>query len=328
VQVQLVEDLLDVSRIMAGKLQVRSDAVDLAAVVTNAVDTVRPGVTAKQLNLRVLLPADGRVTVGGDADRLQQVVWNLVSNAVKFTPAGGRIDVELRGVDSKAEIIVRDTGQGIEPAFRPHLFQRFRQMDASKTRQHGGLGLGLSIVRHLVEAHGGTVGAESDGLNCGATFRVELPMRAAEDAATEIGGAASVLRQRSLAGVRALIVDDEADARELTRYVLESRGAAVVAAASAGDALHLLASQPFDVLVADIGMPGQDGFELIRALRSLPGGSPNRGIPAVALTAYTSLREREDAVAAGFNSHIGKPADAAQLTVAVATLVGRVDLQP
>jgi PAS domain S-box-containing protein len=328
VQVQLVEDLLDVSRIMAGKLQVRSDAVDLAAVVTNAVDTVRPGVTAKQLNLRVLLPADGRVTVGGDADRLQQVVWNLVSNAVKFTPAGGRIDVELRGVDSKAEIIVRDTGQGIEPAFRPHLFQRFRQMDASKTRQHGGLGLGLSIVRHLVEAHGGTVGAESDGLNCGATFRVELPMRAAEDAATEIGGAASVLRQRSLAGVRALIVDDEADARELTRYVLESRGAAVVAAASAGDALHLLASQPFDVLVADVGMPGQDGFELIRALRSLPGGSPNRGIPAVALTAYTSLREREDAVAAGFNSHIGKPADAAQLTVAVATLVGRVDLQP
>jgi CheY-like chemotaxis protein len=297
-------------------------------VVTNAVDTVRAGVAAKRLDLRVLLPTDGRVTVSGDADRLQQVVWNLVSNAVKFTPAGGRIDVELRCADGKAEITVRDTGQGIEPAFRPYLFQRFRQMDASKSRQHGGLGLGLSIVRHLVEAHGGTVAAESEGLDRGATFRVQLPLRLMEGAATDSAGAGVVPRQRALNGVRALVVDDEADARELTRFVLESRGAAVVAAASAGDALQLLASEPFDVLVADIGMPGQNGIELIRAVRTSPDGSPNREIPAVALTAYTSIREREEAVAAGFNSHLGKPADATQLAMAVATLVGRIDLQP
>ena len=177
-QAQLVEDLLDVSRIIAGRLLIKSEAVDLATVLTNAVETVQAGVSAKRLNLSLHLPADGRVMVTGDPDRLQQVIWNLVSNAIKFTPSGGRVDVELRQHDSKAEIIVRDTGPGIDPAFAPHLFERFRQMDASKTRVHGGLGLGLSIVRHLVEAHGGTVDAESEGPERGAAFRVRLPLRA------------------------------------------------------------------------------------------------------------------------------------------------------
>jgi signal transduction histidine kinase/CheY-like chemotaxis protein len=326
-QAQLVDDLLDVSRIMAGKLQVRSDAVDLSAVVTNAVDTVRAGVTAKRLNLEVLLPAERQVTVSGDMDRLQQVVWNLVSNAVKFTPSGGQIEVELRRVDTKAEIIVRDTGQGIDPAFRPHLFQRFRQMDASKTRQHGGLGLGLSIVRHLVEAHGGTVAAESEGLNRGATFRVQLPLRGVEASNTDTASSETRRPERALAGVRALIVDDEPDARELTQYVLESGGATATMAASAGEALHRLANEPFDVLIADIGMPDQDGAALIRALRSLPGGSLNRDTPALALTAYTSIKERDEALAAGFNSHLGKPVDPEQLIAAITAILRRFDPQ-
>jgi CheY-like chemotaxis protein len=319
-QAQLVEDLLDVSRIMAGKLQVKGEAVDLAMVVTNAVDTVRAGVAAKGLNLNVHLP-DDRMLVTGDADRLQQVVWNLVSNAVKFTPAGGQVDVEVRSVEAKAEIVVRDTGQGIDPSFRPHLFQRFRQMDASKTRVHGGLGLGLSIVRHLVEAHGGTVGVESDGAGLGATFRVVLPLRMAD--AEPKRSDAGATSDRPLLGVRALVVDDEADARELTRYVLEVRGASVVTSGSAGEAMHLLAENGFDILIADIGMPERDGLSLIRAVRGLSEQSPNREIPAIAVTAYAGVRERDEALAAGFTAHLGKPVDPDQLTVAVSACVAR-----
>ena len=327
VQVQLVEDLLDVSRIMAGKLRMKSDAVDLTAVVANAVDTVRAGVTAKRLSLQVRLPSDRPVVVTGDADRLQQVVWNLVSNAVKFTPTGGRVDVEVGRSDSKAEIVVRDTGQGIDPSFRPHLFQRFRQMDASKTRQHGGLGLGLSIVRHLVEAHGGTVSAESDGLGHGATFRVDLPLRSADrrEAETALDGTRAA--GRALAGVRALIVDDDADTIELTRYLLESRGAFVVTSRSAGEALHLLARDRYDILVADIGMPELDGLALIRALRSLPAHATNRSIPAIALTAYSGDRERDEALAAGFTAHLGKPVDPDQLIQAVSANITRQESQ-
>jgi CheY-like chemotaxis protein/two-component sensor histidine kinase len=306
-QAQLVEDLLDVSRIMAGKLQVKSEAVDLAMVVSNAVETVRAGVNAKRLQLRVDVPIDERILVTGDADRLQQVVWNLVSNAVKFTPPGGRVGVRVDRADSKARIVVQDTGQGIDPSFRPHLFQRFRQMDGSKTRMHGGLGLGLSIVRHLVEAHGGTVTAESEGVNRGATFRVELPVRAIDSTVAGESAAGSVSTDRTLAGIRALIVDDEEDARELSRYTLESRGAFVVVTPSAGEALHLLAANEYDILIADIGMPEQDGLALIRAVRRLPAHSPNRDIRAIALTAYTGIRERDEALAAGFNLHLGKP---------------------
>ncbi len=319
-QAQLVDDLLDVSRITAGKLQMKSDAVDLAAVIMHAVDTIRAGVAAKRLSLQIALPAAARIIVTGDADRLQQVMWNLVSNAVKFTPSGGRIDVELRQVDAKAEVVVRDNGQGIEPAFQPHLFQRFRQMDASTTRPHGGLGLGLSIVRHLVEAHGGSVAAESDGPDRGATFRVQLPLRDLGSADGAIAIAPAPATHRALAGVRALIVDDEADARDVTRYLLEGRGAAVTVAGSAGEALRALTTAPFDILIADVGMPDQDGLSLIRAVRSFPRGSPNGDIPAVALTAYTSMRERDEAVAAGFTVHVGKPADPEQLIAAIALL--------
>ena len=320
-QVQLVEDLLDVSRIMAGKLRVKSDAVDLSMVVTNAVDTVRAGVAAKGLGLNVHLPAERRLLVTGDADRLQQVVWNLVSNAVKFTPAGGRVDVDVRTVDEKAQIVVRDTGQGIDPSFRPLLFQRFRQMDASKTRVHGGLGLGLSIVRHLVEAHGGTVAVESDGAGRGATFRVVLPLRATE--VDEPSRAEAAVAERPLRGLRALVVDDESDARELTRYVLEVRGASVVTSGSAGEALHLLAENAFDILVADIGMPEQDGLSLIRTVRSLSAQAPNRAIPAIAVTAYAGVRERDEALAAGFTAHLGKPVNPDQLTLAISACMTR-----
>ena len=319
-QAQLVDDLLDISRIMAGKLQMKTDAIDLAAVVTNAVETVRAGVTAKRMDLRVVLPSDQPVVVSGDADRLQQVVWNLVSNAIKFTPAGGQVDIEVRRVDSKAEIVVRDTGQGIDPAFRPYLFQRFRQMDASKARQHGGLGLGLSIVRHLVEAHGGAVTAESDGLNCGATFRVQLPLRAVDDAETNATGDATLSTQQVLAGVDVLLLGDGADAHELTRFVLKSRGAAVVMTASAGEALHLLAKKAFSILIADVGLPDRDGLALIRALRSLPSGSLNRDIPAIALAEYTRTEERDEVLAAGFTSLLEKPIDPEQLVMALSAV--------
>jgi CheY-like chemotaxis protein len=200
-------------------------------------------------------------------------------------------------------------------------------MDASKTRQHGGLGLGLSIVRHLVEAHGGTVAAESEGLNRGATFRVQLPLRGVEASNTDTASSETRRPERALAGVRALIVDDEPDARELTQYVLESGGATATMAASAGEALHRLANEPFDVLIADIGMPDQDGAALIRALRSLPGGSLNRDTPALALTAYTSIKERDEALAAGFNSHLGKPVDPEQLIAAITAILRRFDPQ-
>jgi PAS domain S-box-containing protein len=318
-QAQLVEDLLDVSRIMTGKMQIKTEAVDLAGVVANAVDTVRAGVTAKRLDLHVHVPIGERIVVTGDASRLQQVVWNLVSNAVKFTPAGGRVEVELGRAEAKAEIVVRDTGQGIAPLFQPHLFQRFRQMDASKTRQHGGLGLGLSIVKHLVEAHGGTVVADSAGLGQGATFRVQLPLLDATESPVVPPVVPMTAVNSVLAAVRALVVDDEPDATELTRYLLESRGALVVTCASAGEALHRLSTDRYDVLVADIGMPDQDGMALVRAVRSLPPGAANRDIPAIALTAYSGERERGEALAAGFTAHLGKPVDPEQLIELVAS---------
>lgn len=321
-QAQLVEDLLDVSRIVAGKLEIKADEVDLAPVVTNAVDTVRAGVSAKRLQLNVVVPVDRRIVVTGDADRLQQIVWNLVTNAVKFTPAGGRVDVELRQVDSQAEIVVRDTGQGIDPQLRPLLFQRFRQLDASKTRLHGGLGLGLSIVRHLAEAHGGHVTAESEGEGRGSTFRVMLPVRAVNDMAKQPSVNDEPAPDALLEGVAALVVDDDADARELIRYVLDSRGAHVKTAGSAGEALHLLATHRFDVLVADIGMPEQDGLALIRVIRE-QAGPAYRSIPAIAVTAYAAIRERDEALGAGFQFHLSKPVDPDQLALAVATATTR-----
>ena len=320
-QAQLVDDLLDVSRIVAGKLHIKADPVDLASVIVNAVETVRAGASAKRLDLRVHLPRDERPIVTGDADRLQQVVWNLVSNAIKFTSSGGRIDVELRSADAKAEILVRDTGQGIAPAFLRHLFQRFRQMDASTARRHGGLGLGLSIVRHLTEAHGGTVAAESAGEGQGATFRVRFPLRAAQHPDPR-PPADPAEPGRDLAGARILVVDDEADARELLRYVLENRGADVETAVSAGEALHLLGEGTFHVLIADIGIPELDGYALIRLVRQLPAAH-HRGIPAIAVTAYASARERDQALDAGYDWHLGKPVEPEHLVATVSAAKDR-----
>ena len=312
-QAQLVDDLLDVSRIVAGKLQIKSDEVDLAAVVASAADTVRPAAVAKGLTLRVAVDAEQQVIVIGDADRLRQILWNLLTNAVKFTPKHGRIDVELRHADSTASIVVTDSGQGIRRDFLKHVFERFRQADSTTARRHGGLGLGLAIVRHLTEAHGGSVSAESAGEGLGATFTVHLPARAVRrrlDAAVpeEAGG-------RALAGLRLLLVDDDPDTREVLRTLLELQGASVSVAASAGEALDMLRGRRVDVLLADIGMPEQDGYSLIEAVRALQ--TPEAVVPAVAVTAYVSSRDRARASEAGYGWHLAKPVDPEQLVAVV-----------
>ena len=316
-QAQLVEDLLDVSRIISGKLTIKTDIVDLSSVLSTAVDAVRPGAAAKRLRVFVDLEPHVPVLVSGDADRLQQVVWNLLSNAVKFTPGGGRIDVALRCSDSGAELVVADSGQGIEPAFLPYVFERFRQADSSASRQHGGLGLGLAIVRHLVEAHGGSVAVESRGARQGATFTIRLPMCAIAERPSGVRLATSERAEAAqLTGASALVVDDQVDARELMRYVLASRGVSVTTAASATEALEHFGRQPFDLLIADIGMPAQDGYSLIRAIRGLPerAGGP---VHAVAVTAYASARERAMALEAGFDAHLPKPVEPERLVAIV-----------
>jgi hypothetical protein len=253
--------------------------------------------------------------VTGDADRLQQIVWNLLSNAVRFTPSGGQVAVSVARTGSLAEITVRDTGEGIDPAFIPHAFDRFRQADSTPARRHGGLGLGLAIVRHLVDAHGGTVQASSPGRGQGATFVVRLPVRAVapRSAASPI----PVVAAPEIAGTRVLVVDDEPDARELIRFVLESHQAVVNVAASAGAALYALGRETFDVLIADIGMPEQDGYALIRTIRTLTDGRAR--LPAIAVTAYASLRERELSRAAGYDYHLAKPVDPKQLVATIAS---------
>lgn len=320
-QAQLVDDLLDVSRIVAGKLPISAEAVDLGVVIGNAVDTVQAGATAKGLQLAMHLPSDVRVIVTGDANRLQQVVWNLVSNAIKFTPVGGRVDVELRHLEASAEICVRDTGQGIDPAFRPHLFERFRQMDASKARLHGGLGLGLSIVRHLVEAHGGSVVADSEGPGRGATFSVVLPLRAVKSIRPESATRSSPPADSALRGIAVALVDSDAETRAPLQRMLEDSGASVTTAGSTGEALHFLSTRRFDVLVADLGMPEEESLELLRILRRLPEGSLNRLIPAVAVEPSAAHRSREEALAGGFTCAIGRPVDPDEMIRKIVGLV-------
>ena len=312
-QAQLVDDLLDVSRIVAGKLHIKGDEVDLTTVVMSAADTVRPATVAKGLSFRVVVDPDQQVIVTGDADRLRQILWNLLTNAVKFTPKGGRVEIELRWTDTSASVVVTDTGQGIRQDFLRHVFERFRQADSTASRRHGGLGLGLAIVRHLTEAHGGSVSAESAGEGLGATFTLHLPIR--EIRVREKAGAGSETRGTALAGLRVLIVDDEPDTRDVLRALLEVQGAAVTLASSAGEALDLLGRQPTDVLLADIGMPEQDGYALIEAVRALP--TQEALIPAVAVTAYVSSRDRARAFKAGYGWHLAKPVDPDQLVAVV-----------
>jgi signal transduction histidine kinase/CheY-like chemotaxis protein len=324
-QSHMVNDILDVSRIISGKLRLAVRPVDLAGVVSSAVDMIRPAAEAKHIRISTALTPHSIIV--GDADRLQQVVWNLLSNAVKFTPKGGCVDVRVEPKDSQLALSVSDTGIGIEPSFLPHLFQRFRQADSSTTRQHGGLGLGLAVVRHMVELHGGTVSAESAGLDHGATFLVTLPVRAVAmshlepetgtaHAKAETGGGRDV---PALNGTRVLVVDDEPDAREMLQAALAQFGADVRTAADAQEATDLIQQWHPDVLAADIGMPGEDGYTLIRRVRALPreqGGT----IPAIAVTAYAQDEDRVRALASGYQEHMPKPVEPLELAVVVGNL--------
>jgi PAS domain S-box-containing protein len=324
---QIVDDVLDVSRIVSGKIRLDVQSVDLAAIVDNAIGTVQPAADAKGVRLQSLI--DPRIApVSGDPDRLQQVVWNLMSNAVKFTPKGGRVQVRLERVNSHIEIVVSDTGMGIAKEFLPHVFDRFRQADSGSTRRSGGLGLGLSIVRHLVEMHGGRVHAASAGQDQGATFTVRLPMMIIqpieslkrEHPLTE--RRPQLERLGDLTSVRVMAVDDEADALRLLKDVLEAAGAEVATATSAADAMDAIATFEPDVLVADIGMPDVDGYELIKQLRA-SGNERMRDIPAAALTAFARSEDRTRALQSGFEMHLAKPIDPGELVASVATLVRR-----
>jgi CheY-like chemotaxis protein/two-component sensor histidine kinase len=315
-QAQLVEDVLDVSRIINGGLRLNLRPVDLGSVIGAALDAVRPAAAAKKVQLRSRLAASARLTEG-DPQRLQQIVWNLLANAVKFTMARGVVSVELVDAGDKGiHISVQDDGAGIDPTFLPHVFERFRQADGSVSRVHGGLGLGLAIVRHLVELHGGTVRAESRGLGTGSTFTVELP-KIDSDVASGYGGerrqtrsvdGSQVKESMSLKGCHALVVDDDDDAIELIATILTTAGAIVQAASSVREALrHLEEARP-DVLLADIGMPGMNGYALIHEVRR--GEAQTRQhLPAAAITAYAGDEDRERALAAGFDRHVCKPID-------------------
>ncbi len=317
-EAQLVEDLLDVSRIAAGKVRLDACRVDPAEIVEVAVDSVRPAADGKRIALSVAAER-GAGPVLADVGRLQQVVWNLLTNAIKFTPKGGRVGVALRSEDGHVEIAVSDDGQGIAGEFLPYVFERFRQADSSTTRRHGGLGLGLALVRHLVELHGGAVRVESEGEGRGATFTVSLPVAACRSA----GCAVALDPCASIEGVRVLVVDDEPDTRELVRRLLADCHAEVVAVESAREALDEVQRFRPDVLLSDIGMPQQDGYQLVRAIRALDEGRGGR-TPAAALTAFARPEDRRLALHAGFQMHLAKPIDANELLTAVASLAGRV----
>ncbi len=328
-QARIVEDLLDVSRIITGKLKLRPARVALAPILRAASDAIRPAATAKGVALEVAV-VDEAASVLGDADRLQQVAWNLLSNAVKFTPTGGRVRAALRQEDQRVELDVEDTGRGIAPDFIDHVFERFRQADSGTTRALGGLGLGLAIVRHLVELHGGTVEASSAGLGRGATFRVRLPVPPADADAAAAPPRASPSappappRERGprLAGLKVLAVDDDEDTRDLLAEALGQAGARVTLASSAAEALRLVPELLPDVIVADIAMPGEDGYSLIaqvRALRPADGGRT----PAVALTALARAEDRAHALRAGYDRHLPKPVDFNVLADTIATLAHR-----
>lgn len=317
---QLVQELLDVSRIVAGKLRLDVKPINVSRVISSAVDTVRASAESKKIALAVELSCTNDV-VSGDAGRLQQVLLNLLTNAIKFTPAGGHISVRAAELDHHLVIRVSDDGKGIDPQFLPHIFERFRQADSSSTRSHGGLGIGLAIAQHLVALHGGTIRAESDGKNSGATFIIELPLVRGPEAIAPDSVSAKAQGRPQLGGLRVLIVDDEPDARELLTAVLEQFGASVSAVGSAPEALEALQVVRPNMLVSDIGMPEHDGYWLIRSIRAL---DPSHGglIPAVALTAYAAEQDRERALAAGFHRHVTKPIDAQELINTLLKLAG------
>jgi len=326
-QKQIIEDILDVSRVITGKLQLNLGPVDLVSVVDAALDAVRPALEAKNIKIETIIDA-GLKIVAGDADRLQQVVWNLLSNAAKFTPSGGKVEVKVSHNVSFVEIQVSDTGPGIDPAFLPHVFERFRQADGSTTRTHGGLGLGLAIVRHLVELHGGMITAENRQESSGAIFSVKLRVPSGELNAESLTNTLlefkdSEPERPSLENLHILVVDDERDTLDLVTMELAQNGASVTGVTTAAEALSALRSSDFDLIISDIAMPEVDGYDLIRQIRT-SDSVKERSIPAVALTAYARVHDRMRAIMAGFNTHVAKPVEANELVTVVASLTGRM----
>ncbi|MEG4806202.1 ATP-binding protein [Microcoleus sp. F8-D3] len=319
-QLQLIDDLLDISRILSGKLSLNAMSVDLNTVISAALETVRLAAEAKSLQIKTTFsPGIGMVI--GDSRRLQQVIWNLLSNAVKFTPQGGEITVRLIQTKTHVQILVTDTGKGIHPEFLPYVFEHFRQEDGATTRKFGGLGLGLAIARQVVEMHGGRIWVQSRGEGQGTTFTVELPLLRTANPVEEVGGRAEARsNDLHLASVRVLVVDDELDSREFVTFVAEQAGGEVTAAGSAIEALQLLSTRPFDILLSDIGMPDMDGYMLVRQVRALP---PEQGgqIPAIALSAYAGDFNQKQALAAGFQRHLAKPVESHELVTAIVTLL-------
>jgi signal transduction histidine kinase/ActR/RegA family two-component response regulator len=325
---QIIEDVLDVSRIVAGRLRLNVEPVDLTGILHEAIATVTPAAQAKGVRLETVIDPL-TPPVSGDPDRLQQIVWNLLSNAIKFTARGGKVQLRLSRVNSHVEITVSDTGCGIEPGFLPLVFERFRQADPSFSREHGGLGLGLAIARQLTELHGGTISAVSEGLGRGATFTVKLPLMIVHPAPSEAARQQPrtdrqlprISNVPRLDGLHVLAVDDEPDSLELLKTVLEGAGAHVTTASSAAAALQAVQATPPDVMVADVGMPGMDGLQLIRAVRQID--SPGRSTPAAALTAYARSQDRITSLASGYQMHLVKPIDPIELIVAISALAGR-----
>jgi signal transduction histidine kinase len=316
-QAQLIEDLLDISRILRDKLHLNPVPVDLVPTIEAAIENVRLAAEAKQIQIETHLEPRGKFVLG-DAGRLQQILWNLLSNSIKFTTTGGKVEIRLTYVNLQAQITVKDTGKGINPEFLPHVFDYFRQADSSTTRNFGGLGLGLAIVHHLTEIHGGTVQAESPGENQGSTFRVLLPLMTTTSATT--GEAVPVDSVFHLSGVKVLVVDDEQDNLDIITYVLEDVGAVVTAVSTAAAALEQLSSFQPDVLVSDIGLPEMDGYALIQKVQALTT-QQGKVIPAIALTAYAGEANQRQALEAGFQVHLSKPVDPGELIAAIAKLL-------
>jgi PAS domain S-box-containing protein len=326
-QARLIDDLLDVSRIITGNLRLDVRPIDMAPILESAHDALRPTAEAKGVTVKTEFDPDCCL-VKGDPNRLRQVIWNLLLNAIKFTPRGGNVSVRLEGVGSSARLTVRDTGEGITPEFLPYVFHRFRQAEGSISRRQGGLGLGLAVVRHLVELHGGSVSAESEGPGRGATFTVELPLAKerrdparAEDRRQELERRQRKLAHvQSLEGMRVLLVEDDDDSRRLLAMMLKRHGAEVISTASAPEALNSFADTSPDVVISDIGIPDQDGYQLINKVRSLPAERGGQ-TPAIALTGYATSRDRERALSAGYQLHIAKPVEPADLVSAIVSLV-------
>jgi PAS domain S-box-containing protein len=325
-QVQLIDDLLDLSRILAGQIRLDVQRVTLVDVITAVVESVAPAANAKGVHLEKILDPRGSL-VSGDPARLQQVVWNLLTNAIKFTPRGGRVQVLLERVNSHIELSVSDNGIGIPISFLPHVFERFTQKDGTASRSHGGLGLGLAISKQLVELHGGSIQAKSRGEGHGATFTVKLPLLVVQDEAesprvhpTHATDPENMLLP-NLRALTVLVVDDEADARELVSRVLENQGAKVILAGSGEEALKVIEVNRPDVLVSDVGMPGMDGYQLMRQVRATE--TKGQRLPAIALTAFARAEDRKRAMLAGYQSHLAKPFDTAELVLVVADLVNR-----